>query len=349
MPIAKNAIAAQLLRPLGLVVEEEPEWVKSGEVPDFFCTGPSELWVEVKAIGEAERFRVPQVQAQWLSEHAGKVAERGRAFAWVSEDARHRDLKAVIALARDAFREWQNKPNLVDRVFAVVPRDPNFARKMKINLLTAHGTELLVCLQSQSEHYGRPQLGHDLTWNNRAILIESEGKKRTADAFDIGLDDDDFLVALQLEQFDAPFSIRGVMPTGPARQLTTVHTVRAAAKKANSQFKNGCRYRAAPCLLMIFEDGVLVQEPKAFASAFCGDLQYEFNPPTLGDGRLIFGPNGIWAPSANRTTSAACLVRNDGEPMLMCNPWAANPLPTALFGWPQIMIDSNGAVEFPAG
>jgi hypothetical protein len=348
MSIEKNEIAELLLREAGFHPEPEPAWVTSGEVPDFFCAAPCDLWVEVKAIDDTERFYMRAQQMQWFRERTSKITERGSAYALVSNVATQRHIKAAMALARDALRAGSAKPSSAGGLYAIVPNEPDFSARVHITIETRSGTELLVCFKSESGKYGRPILGDELEGDPIVVLAESDGKTTTARASDLGLHDDDFLVGLSLRSDDKPFEIEGVLPTGPARILTTTQTVRRAASKANSQFKNACRFRNAPCLLMVFEDGVLVQDPRAFASAFYGNLRVRWPSANDTDRKVVFEGDGVWGPQKNTTISAACLVRNDGHPIVIPNPWAALRIPAGIFGWLEGRICSDGRIELPA-
>ena len=48
--------------------------------------------------------------------------------------------------------------------------------------------------------------------------------------------------------------------------------------------------------------------------------------------RQGFGRNGAWGEAKNRTTSAACYVRNNEPPVLVHNYWARMRLPEGLSG-----------------
>jgi hypothetical protein len=243
--------------------------------------------------------------------------------------------------ARDLLQEVEASSPIYRHTFAIVPNDADFSSRVRIVLDTQEGRSLIYAVRSQSGRYGRPQSGDDLAGRSTTTIEEANGDHRSVDPFKLGLADDEFAVGLELRRSETRFRIASASPTGPARRVTTIATVRLAAKAANSQFKNACKVRVAPCLIMIFEDGTSAQRSIAFASAFYGDLRAEF-----GGGKTFFGPNGHWRRQANRTTSAACLIRNDGTPMLLHNPWASAPLPAGIFTWPSPAIDENGAINF---
>ena len=325
MSVDNNAVVAGLLSGLGLAVEPEPAWVGGGEVPDFFCTGgTTDLWVEVKSISEAEWSQQFAMKGGWLRQRAKTVAKTGSAFAWIGETATERDAKAAIALTRHALGVWEAMAAPPDRVYVIVPCDPDYSKRVIIAVNTARSSELLFCVASRSDRYGRPHGDEEITWRSVAT-IEGDGGARSEDPSRLGLYEDDFAVGLALSRSESPFKVHGIAPTGPARMVTTTQTVRAAAKKANSQFKSACNVRPAPCLLIVLQSGLFVQEPLEFASVFYGDLQYSFSRTRLKDGPLSFGRNGIWTPDTNRTTSGAALIPEDGQPILVRKPVCHHP------------------------
>lgn len=86
---------------------------------------------------------------------------------WVSPDATERHIKAAITLTRVALRLWANEPSRADRVFVIVPCDPDFSQRVYLTLVTTTRTELLVCVESLSGRYGRPPVGLDIAWSSQ--------------------------------------------------------------------------------------------------------------------------------------------------------------------------------------
>ena len=122
-----------------------------------------------------------------------------------------------------------------------------------------------------------------------------------------------------------------VMSTGGMRRLDNPGRIREAVGEANDQFKNAISYRAVPCLLMIFQDGLDVPDDAIIKSALYGNLKYEFPKSSPDKGRLILDQDGAWNSTKNRTTSAVMYVRNSGEPLIVHNYSADRPLPAGLF------------------
>lgn len=346
MSLAANQVAASILTSCGFEIEPEPEWV-TGQKPDFFCHGPCDLWVEVKSVTTDKRFKKLGEKFDDLCDRAKKVRMTGFAHAWVADEATEFHNKRALTLAIEALKILQLNPNGYSRVCVIVPRDPDPKRDVRLEFRTSAGQELLVCARSAKCHYGRPISEDEPRWDERRVSVDDEVSTTNADFYELGLADDDFLVGLEICAGSDQFHIVSAAPQGVARQITTTETVRLAATKANSQFKSACEHRAAPCLLMVFEDGLGVQDVRSFSAVFLGDLAYQFPMKEFQNGRLVFARNGIWNAGALTTMSASALVCNNSAPILLRNPWALRPLPHDALPWPSVAIDADGAVTFP--
>jgi hypothetical protein len=103
------------------------------------------------------------------------------------------------------------------------------------------------------------------------------------------------------------------MLTGSARRLKNPDRIRATVKEANDQFKNGRRYKAAPFLLLIFQEGLDVPDEVVIKSALYGNLKYSFPKGSPYAGRMILDRDGAWTRDQNRTTSAVMYIRNSAN------------------------------------
>ena len=112
------------------------------------------------------------------------------------------------------------------------------------------------------------------------------------------------------------------MRTGGARRLDNPARIRDAVGEANDQFKNAIKYKAAPCVVMIFQDGLDVPDYMIFKSALYGNLKYQLPKGNPEKGKLILDQDGAWNSTKNRTTSAVMYVRNSAAPLIIHNYWA---------------------------
>jgi hypothetical protein len=201
-------------------------------------------------------------------------------------------------------------------------------------LPTSNGNFVLHCCMSRTGHYGAPLSVARSIGDEFACVLSDDGTERQVRARELGLDKhDDILLALQILTRKGPgFKVHGAMGSGLASRLPHVQKFRNAARDANNQFKNAYRHRALPCLLMLFQDGPLVAEDETFLSAFYGDHQVTWVLSDPERSWQSFGPNGVWSEAKNRTTSAACYVRNGAPSILVHNYWGVERFPEGLLG-----------------
>ena len=340
--------AEAFLLAAGFTVEREPRWV-DGEVPDFFCTGSGDLWVEVKTVAYTTLPEDLGRQWNWCRQRAEKISATGRGLARVSLEATEKHIKAAFNLVHEALRLWVQDEELADRLYVVVPRDPDYSCRVSISFDAAGERHVLLCQKSYTDKYGHPTLGQEGPYVESASVSDLTGSAPlSATAAQLGLYNDDYMIAISLKRFNDRFRLISVSPQGGGRSVGVVDRLRAAAKKANAQFKSAIGHRAAPSLLMVYETGPRTQDAHGFVSAFYGDLVFLFPKDPTEHGLSVFGPNGIWRPEKNRSTSGACLMRDPKPPLLVLNPWAKNPLPSGLFALPEVTCAPDGTVRFPA-
>ena len=345
MSLLYNDIAERLLSVHELESEPEPEWV-SGRVPDFYCTGRIALWVEVKSLAVPKEIEVSGRALQWFRERSETVRYHGKAFAVVSDDMSQRDVKLALRIVDRLLGRMKGQEASPGRVFIVIPKDPEYDRFVRIEAQSDSGLEVYHCCRSASGKYGRPFLGGEISTDRRAIVIDEDEQSREAWPGDLGLFNDDFRLALEVNPADKPFSVYAVTARGIAKPIPTVKKIREDAADANKKFVNACKYCEAPCLLMVFHDDLLVSDDIAFQSVFYGNMQVHFSTdPAEDDLPLSLGQDGVWGPDKNRTTSAACYIRNNAAPIVVHNYWAKNRLPTGLFGCVEYVPKKDGSIE----
>jgi hypothetical protein len=88
----------------------------------------------------------------------------------------------------------------------------------------------------------------------------STGTKRIALAGAFLRPNETFLVAIVVWKHSDRFSLISAAPALPAKRLKNPERIREVLSDANDQFKNGTKYKDAPCLLTIFHDGLDVPD-----------------------------------------------------------------------------------------
>jgi hypothetical protein len=110
--------------------------------------------------------------------------------------------------------------------------------------------------------------------------------------------------------------------------------------------KNGLAFRKAPCVLVIWADGLFADSALTVAAALYGDYRIKFSlarPDQPSEATL--GGNAAFLIDKNTTLSAVCYVPEGGEPMVFYNPFAARKVPTGLLPGRDIFVRDDGSIE----
>ena len=117
-----NTRAEALLDKQGITYEREPDWVKKGQKPDFYCCGRSTFWCEVKTLG-----RLPDDEDQnralaELRNRTSNISSPGYGIAYIRSALSPRDAKAVTNLLKRAVPrlEASDAPQVA---VAIIPGD----------------------------------------------------------------------------------------------------------------------------------------------------------------------------------------------------------------------------------
>lgn len=345
MSLSYNDAPEKLLSEAGYKCEPEPDWV-DGRVPDFLCTGATDFWAEVKSLDEPAELQMSRKASTWFRERLHKVGAEGRADAVVADDISERDIRTALAIANDVLAKPPPASEAEYQEHVVIPRDPIYGRHVCIKVRSSNGVEVIHCCKSISNVYGRPLFAGKIDSDAFATITEMDGREQQVRAEDLGILDDDFVLGLHLVREPGRFEIKSITSHNGAFRLPNVEKFRKAVREANSQFKSACQHRSLPCLLLVFHDGVLVSSDEAFLSSFYGDLQVTFSLNNRSPAPMSFGRNGAWSETKNRTTSAACYVRNGASPLLVHNYWAKLPLTWGLLDATEYAArDDGGTVD----
>lgn len=119
-----------------------------------------------------------------------------------------------------------------------------------------------------------------------------------------------------------PLRLSSSSAAGGAFQSNAIERVRRAIGEANRQMANARNYREAPGLTVIAGNRFLGADEEQLLSACFGDRVYRFPVSQFEDGELILSRNGVLAPTKNTSTSAVMLFAEDGDHLLILNPFA---------------------------
>ena len=336
-----NSRAEALFAKAGIPFDREPDWITQGQKPDFYCSGTLPFWCEVKNLERPEDSQRLSEAFHELGSRTSNLDLTGQGFAYIHEKFSHRDAKNVVHLLKRALKRFGDR-GAPDTVVALVPRNPNRHEFVRFAISTrTHGTVEYHSCASRNAVYASPDGIYADPFDQQITQRFSTGAKKTVGAHFVLEPGEPFLVAIVAQKHPEKFSLMAAAPAGPAKRLKNPERIREVLSDANDQFKNGLKYKAAPCLLVIFHEGLDVPDDAIVKSALYGDLKFSF---PLGDpeqGKLILDKDGAWNPEKNRTTSAVLYVRNDSEPLIIHNYWAYRPFPAGLFDCKEISVQPD--------
>lgn len=203
----------------------------------------------------------------------------------MSDSLSPRDAKVVMQLLKRALSRFDDA-DPPERVVALIPRNPQYGDYVKFSIATKEhiAVEVHSCAPATG-NYGIPMdMRPEPTSQVTRLRFYSGGQKEIA-AEDCLTWNDDFRVAVVARPDPEPFEIMATMQTGKAKRLKNLDRIRDAVKDANEQFENGLKYKDAPCLLMIFHDGLDVPDNTIIKSALYGNLKFVFpkGKPEVGE------------------------------------------------------------------
>jgi hypothetical protein len=98
MPLHEDSpaeLARALLEQQGFECCPEPKWIQ-GKKPDFFCTGPADIWVEVKSLGQTPPQKKASELHSWFDRRR-QIDRRGaRISARYAPDVTEKDVKEAV-------------------------------------------------------------------------------------------------------------------------------------------------------------------------------------------------------------------------------------------------------------
>lgn len=337
--------AEKLFDRLGIPYEREPDWITKGQRPDFYCYGIPKFWCEVKTLEKLEDSKQAGRALAELRSRTSNISLPGQGIAHVNNNLNHRDAKVVARLVHRAVRRFADS-DAPDRTVALIPSDAERSKFVRFSISTKDyaKVEFHSCVSSSGK-YGTPEGMFPEPYDQTTCFRFSSGVEIEVLAGNVTKRTDDFRVAIVVYPGDAPFEILTAMLTGAARRLKNPERIRNAVKDANDQLKNATKYKRAPCVVLIFHDGLDVPDEIIIKSALYGNLKYAFMKGNPSDGRLILDRDGAWTPDQNRTTSAIVYIRNDSEPLVIHNYWAHRPLRAGVFACKEVLALSNRRFE----
>lgn len=338
-----NDRAAARFSPAGITYEREPDWIEEGRKADFYCSGAAEFWCEVKTLEPLEDTKQLGKALAKLEQRATNISLPGQAVAYVKGNLSDRDAKTVVALLKRGLRRFA-EGDAPERIVALIPDEPDYGKFVRFSFSTSkyQSVEFHSCV-STAEKYGTPGgMFPEPFAQAMSLRFSPDGEMKDAFTHQVITRHDDFRVAVVAEPSADPFNIMLAMPAGGAKRLNNPERIREAVADANNQLKNALQFKPAPCLLMVFHDGLDVPDEMIIKSALYGNLKYAFPKNNPAAGKLIADRDGAWNPDKNRSTSAVMYIRNDSKPIIVHNYRADRPFPPGVFSCKEIRTSADG-------
>lgn len=323
-----NSVALAFLNERGFACEAEPDWIV-GRKPDFFCSGPLDLWVEVKHLEEGQRHRDLFQIFDYLRKHVHRVGGKGYGIAFASSAATTKDAKVALGLANGAMLSLEMRAHRA--VWVLIPEAPIYGERLTFTVRTKDGPVWIVSAKSSTQQYGYPFYLHPDPWHQRIAVKDQDGTVMYHELDRFAMQER-YRLALAIHPDDRPFRLLSATPAGAAQRLTNRERIRSAISDAVNQLKSGLKHRQVPACVFVFQSGVLVPEDTEILSALLGDLTYRFRPDDFQNGQTGLAGNASWQRAKNTSISAATFFRNNGVPTTFRNPYATKPLQPSVFG-----------------
>jgi hypothetical protein len=206
-----NARAEALLDKQGIRYEREPDWIKKGQKPDFYCRGRTKFWCEVKTLGQLPDSKDQNRALAELRNRTSGISSPGYGIGYISSALSHRDAKTVTHLVRRAARRFedQDAPQIA---IAIVPSDAkrNSFVRFSISTKDHEAVEFHSCA-SVSGTYGVPLGMTPEPYDQNIELRFCSGLEKKLSAEDVIKTAEDFRVAVVIHPDDTPFEVVTIM------------------------------------------------------------------------------------------------------------------------------------------
>ena len=335
-----NDRAEVFLAGLGFQCEAEPDWLPSdGQKPDFFCSGPMDLWVEVKAFLPEKRDL--HMLRLWddLKQRALTIEGEGWAHANIGKQATEKDTKTGAKLLAEAIAHPERSNSA--EVLLAIPNNPDYRRRAEFAYTSAQGRVWMISCLAKDGVYGCPYALEPSSWQQTIEVISEGDHIAFGPAYEI-LHSAEVRLAIRVIPGQEPFHLRSVSVAEGARDVGATKRIRKAIRAANRQLKAGQRHRNAPAVLVIYDTTFPTPDDRMIRSAMFGDLVYVFPRDDFADGELRFGKNQAWQKGKHRSMSALCYLRDGAIPITLHNPWANTKLPIGVFRGREYVPDDEG-------
>lgn len=345
-PDQAEQLVENLLYGLGFKCSPEPECITRGKRPDFFCTGPADVWVEVKSLGQTPS----QTQAErvffWFDNRRTIDHSGARLNAAYSPHITEQDVKEAVSrikrvLARSDLRDYE-------RLLVTIPNNPDFKTDIEFSIHTDGQKLLIVSAKDNSKCYGAPYLRRKISDHDK-VEVREDGNRYECTTRQFGLHKEDVRLGVLVEPWKIhEIALSGWHEIGNAKAgWPDAERFRADANDAAKKIKNALKYKATPSIVFFVSDNDTPQScmirMRSLTSILYGVPTLVVSSENPDDDSVIHGKGAFWNKK-NTSVSAACYASNGAPQCVIHNPFAKYPFPEDLMNCPEYRGLENGTV-----
>jgi len=301
----------------GFMFHCEPKFV-SGMTPDFFTYGRGRMWVEVKEFDQPESQALLGFAWDQLSERLAPFTGQCRVDAWVSDEFDERVARLATHLLAVELRA--GLPEGQDLYLAVPAGE--ITNDIVSLEWTGHEGDVvrMVAYRSLDGIYGCPASAEPAE-GTTSIRIIDNGVESQLPAHRVLSEDRPARALLHVDSSHGERVLRGV-GGAQAHSVRTVDRMRHVIAHANRQLRNGQKHRAAPGLLVLYNDHLGGGDHTDVLRACFGDLTVLVRPQTSGPSSGFYGRNGVLRQNKNTAISAIEYRSRVYPTVCLVNPFA---------------------------
>jgi hypothetical protein len=324
----------------GFLFRREPSFVR-GMKPDFLTCGRGCLWVEVKELEQPESQALLGFAWNQLFQRFAPFAGQCRVDGWVSTEFDERVARQVTHLLAQELRAGLPKDQ---ELYLAVPAGDLSNDVISLAWTGRNGNPIrMVAYRSLDGHYGCPAAAGPDDWNaplqifGNDVVIEDP-------AFRVLSEDRPARALLRVDKSQGERVLRG-LGGAEAHSVKTVDRIRHVIAHANRQLRNGQKYRAAPGIVVLFNDHLGGGDHFDILRACLGDLTALVNPRAVAPATSFYGRNGVLRATKNTAISAIEYRSRYSATITLMNPHAAYPVERAWLAGTVYYVDAAGNVQ----
>lgn len=340
----------KLLERLDFECCAEPDWIKAGKKPDFFCTcrTRTDIWAEVKSLGMTPDQKKAEDIWKWFDQPCNIDRPGAYLSAYYAPDVKKQDVKHLLKFVIDIIK--RNDQDKFDFIFVIIPHDPVYGENIEFSIQKNNRRLLISSVKSRSHRYGAPYLHWKVGIGiDDVVDVLEAGRRRVCSAGELGLNSEDVKLACHVKAWPChKVSLVEWARIGKASLgWPDANRILDDAKDAAKKIKNALKYKTAPSIIFLVSDNDSHESREFRAHSL---KVVFFGMPTLAvsssgssceNSSVIHGSGGFWNKQKNTSVSAVCYVSNGEAIFLIHNPFAKYPCPEGLLGCEEYRLSED--------